>query len=77
MKKKNLLYRCRKNTKYNIDAFCRDCINGTIYSEFLSYGELNVWIPTNFLEENKVLLVKNGVLISWYSSNFYSSNRKY
>lgn len=49
--KQVFLYRCRKNDKYNIDAFCEDCINGTIYSEFLQYGELNAWIPPETLKK--------------------------
>ena len=64
MNKRTLLFRCRKNTKYNIDAFCRDCVNGTIYSEFLPYGELNVWIPPKFLEENGVSKEKGESTIS-------------
>lgn len=51
MGKNVFLYRCRTSSKYNIDAFCRDCINGTVYSEFLQYGELNAWIPPEALKK--------------------------
>ena len=75
MEQQTLLFRCRKNTKYNIDAFCRNCVNGTIYSEFLPYGELNVWIPPKFLEENGVPKEKGesttNNLINNCANNYY------
>ena len=46
-----ILYRCRKKTMYNINAFCDDSINGTIFSEFMDYGELNAWVPPKSLKK--------------------------
>lgn len=63
------LYRYREATKYNIDAFCKDYINGSLFSEFLRYGELNFEVPHGIFakygidsvkeEEMKNTIIKN------------------
>lgn len=52
------LYRYREATKYNIDAFCKDYINGSLFSEFLQYGELNFEVPHGIFVEYGIDSVK-------------------